>query len=351
MKTVILSPKTDFLGGALVSAAHLGKLFPDRLYLWKKESDFLKNNGVPYTVINEATPAISEEVWCNDICVDGGYYPQFKEENFHLFEYLSKFKVVHLHNHQPLSRCGDYLSEMVRYLKYINPDCKVHLYNYRGCWNDEFYVYCRDLVELGFIQTVTTSPYHYHFGYLPNKISRISDEDRSDIHCVSIGRSSSKCKISSCLCDLKDIFHDYSKSTGNHTITVGYLEPDLNLGMTDFFEKLLDCNPDVILSGYYWGGEGVPEDCSHPGNKLEWSFLDTILLYRVPITSELFRGTLNTMFGESVTINYQKSNLSTLPTRICKSFSGDYEGRIEEMRRIVVQEIERGNEIMKRIIL
>jgi hypothetical protein len=337
----ILSPKSNFLGGSLVSASHLGQLFPGKLYVWKNKSPFLDSNKVPYEVItgdpNQYIYMDTSEIWVNDTCVDSGYYPSSQKDNDELIEFIAGFENIIIVNHQPVNRCVDYLYNMLKKLvwTYLR---KVTILNYRAWWNIEWE---NTLAPIFPTVKVFTSPYHYYLPYADilddpsfNKVEDNLPET------VLIGRSNSKCKVHAFADDIKywlDLQLKYK---------VDQIFPDPNISNRDFLLTLSKYK--YVLTGYYYGGEGTLE-LTVPYNKLEWSFMDALLAMAIPVTNELFSRELLRLHMQWVPIldyDYQVHNirLHNIGNSIKYCIYNDIEERLKA-RNMLISELEKGNRI------
>lgn len=336
----ILSPKTNFLGGSLVSASHLGKLIPGQLLTWMNKSEFLDSNNVKYDVItsfNDYYKSYGDcsSIWCNDTCIDQGYFPEYIDQNKKLWEFLGNFETVHLVNHQPVNRYKSYLKEMISYLTECCY-CEVILYNYRACWNIEW---DNELACLFPNIKVYTLPYHYYTGYIPQ--GDIPDNSNKINSVVAIGRSNSRCKIQYKFSELKLKFKEYT----NWLLT--QVLPDTNKGNSDFLLELSKFK--YILTGYYYGGEGNREQ-SMLYNKLEWSFMDALLMGCIPLTNTLFEKELNRLNIPAPIIGYEFEGINSIVSKLESSKLNDPE-RMKLSQLNLLREIDNGNDILKQIIL
>lgn len=328
----ILSPKTHFLGGALVSASHLGKLFPGKLLTWKQSSPFLDTNNVSYKVVDNIVDYPVDNfssIWCNDTCINEGYYPHLIEKNEELWNFLKNFDTVHLFNHQPINRYFNYLYDMLSYLV-DQYKCKVTIWNYRACWNIEFE---NELKSLFPSVECYTAPYHYYLGQVPD-IDKLVEPNKT-VCCI--GRSNSKCKIQYKLDVLKTVL----------PCGVDSLLPDSNVGNEEFLEKLRDYK--YILTGYYYGGEGNPEmKCYY--NKLEWSFMDALLSGVIPMTNTLFRYELERLNIPAPMIGYRYFGGIDNTWNYLKGSLLNNKEILIQSRISLINEIKKGNLIMSKIL-
>lgn len=337
---IILSPKSNFLGGSLVSASHLGRLFPGKLYVWKNESPFLDSNKVPYQIItgdlDKYNYLDTDEIWVNDTCVDSGYYPSSQRDNDELIEFIARFENIIIVNHQPVNRCVDYLYNMLEKLVWTYFR-KVTILNYRAWWNIEWE---NTLAPVFPTVKVFTSPYHYYLPYV-EKNQKPSDDRFGKI--ALIGRSNSKCKIHA-------QYNDIKIGTPHKVIT--QIFPDHNISNTEFL-KLLG-KYQYILTGYYYGGEGTLE-MDVPYNKLEWSFIDAMLAGVIPITNDLFSKELTRLGIDAIQFDYDYlhhtdkrfNSLQNMNISNTKLDRIDY--RLE-CRNNLITELEKGNRITSMLL-
>lgn len=342
----ILSPKTNFLGGALVSASHLGKVLDKPVFTWNERSEFLKVNGVDQKLCYSDS-YLGESLWCNDTCVDGGYYPEFKDQNDELYDFLSKHHTIFLCNHQPPSRYSEFL---IHYLSKLQKSCdRIVLLNYRACWNEEFEFYCRPL--LPHIE-VMTLPYHYH---LTDDLATFMEDPINNKKVAMIGRSNSRCKIQFKYDELKSEFDEANHTHINRHLVPSESEdkweltsilPDNTKSNLEFLKELSKYR--YILTGYFYGGEGLPE-LTVPYNKLEWSFMDALIAGCIPLTSSLFSEELKRMNIPAPTIEYNGFNGIHEITHKLYTTELNIHEKFNDARHKLFSEIYRGNDIIKRL--
>jgi len=321
---IILSPKTKFLGGALISASHLGKLFPGQLRTWNEESHFLDVNKVHYKVINANTPVVDDSIWVNDTCLNDGYQIGFGPHR-EFYEYISQYKNVILCNHQPPNRMTEFLYESISTLLHGNTE-SLTILNYRACWIDEFNM------ELGSIfpsVKVGLIPYHYYLEYVPE------DKQTHKSGIVAIGRGNSRCKI------------QYQFKYIQEHFGVEQFLPDLNKGNTEFLRDL--SNYAYVLGGYYCGGEGNPE-LNKPYNKLEWNFIDAMLVGCIPLTNTLFKDELERLNIDAPMLGYL--NFDGIDNLLNKLYTStlNIPNQFEKAKATLIREIKKGNYLISKML-
>jgi hypothetical protein len=350
---IIISPKTEFLAGALISTSHIARLFPTcKLYTWKKRSRFLDVNKITYEVMNESTTLyIEDPILVTDMFVDHGYGPigdvynnfsdwehllhngpnefQIDEFNLELYKYLSRFDKIIFCNHQPFSKCIHLVVPLLSMLFHKNRNIDITILNYRASWNWEFENLIHPIfpsIKYGLL------PYHYY--YFNNYNYKFPDRINSNI--TLIGRTNSKCKLQYKCDELKKVCE------------VDSISPDNEMSNFQFIKKLAQTNSSFIGTGYYYSGEGNPE-ISLPFNKLEWSLIDSMMAGRIPITSSLFAPELYRIGIKLPLISYMTMDIDSINEFINEWILTD-SANINDYRERLKKELNIGNNLMSHII-
>ena len=324
------------MGGGLVSLVHLTALNPDSTVYTFSNSTYLRTENINHEVLVDSRTIEGDTIWINDTCGDDGYNPDWwtdltassSRRFLNFLEHHLYVKEVFIVNHQPINRCHDWLIKVLHAL--AGHGSKIYLMNYRANWNNEFEFYCRPSLRHANI-TCMTLPYFYS----PDLMRLDLSSNKKDISFTSVGRLKSKSKIS----------YYYSKTDilGHSTI-----EPNSSTSLMDVLTELSHSN--MVLTGYYWDHAGNKES-DVPFNKLEWSYLDSLMAGSIPITSTLFKSELNRLgFDDMPLFEYEGPTDEQIISLLWKFDSSALKEYTNDLTDSVKKEIDHGNSVMKTLL-
>jgi hypothetical protein len=171
--------------------------------------------------------------------------------------------------------------------------------------------------------------------FIPSVNTVLNKFDSDKYSILMLGRTSSKCKITHYIDDLMYL--------GNLTQVV----PSPLVTNSELLTTISSYK--YTLTGFYWGGEGEPEK-DDAMNKLEWSYLDAVLSYSIPVTSSLFRSHLNKLGIDTPILDYMnpKDDIPNLKAYLNRTPAKDFDN-FSQYYDIILNELRQGNGDFRKI--